>query len=222
MVKTRLLLVDDHTMFRDGLRTILEREDDMAVVGEAADVATAVRLSDELRPDVVLMDVHLGLENGVDATREIMIRRPESRVIALTMTDNEQLAMEMIQAGAQGYVLKDEPAVDLVRAVREVVAGGTVIEPRVASGVLTRYRQIAAGERGEPNRHQLTDRMLELLSFLVQGESNYQISKRLHLSEQTVKNYLSKIYQRLGVCNRTEAVIVALREGLVDRGQADF
>jgi len=214
MSRIRVLIVDDHTMFRDGLRAVLEHQDDMSLVGEVSDAESAIRLAAELRPDVILMDLHLPGRSGVEATREIRASQPSARVIALTMYHDEHMVDAMIRAGAQGYMLKEARAAELLQAIRVVAAGGVSIDPRVASWVLEHYRQLSDAPPQDA-RDALSGRDLDLLHLLAAGESNRGIAARLHLSEQTVKNLLSGLYRKLGVSSRMEAVAVALRKGVI-------
>jgi DNA-binding NarL/FixJ family response regulator len=213
-VKTRLLIVDDHAMFRDGLRAFLEHYPDLAVVGETGSAAAAVQLADELQPDVILMDVKLLDGSGIEATRQILARQPNVKVIALTMHADDHLIAGMVQAGAQGYVLKDARGADVVTAVHTVAAGGVAMDPSITSRLLRQYRRMADERAGE-TRSALSERQLEALHLLAAGATNQEIAARLSLSRQTVKNILSEIYAALGVSNRTEAVVTALNRGLV-------
>lgn len=214
----KLMIVDDHTMFREGLRAVLERQPDFVLVGEAGSAAAAVRMADELRPDVILMDLHLGQDNGVAATEAILARHPQIRVIALTIHHDDELIRSMFTAGAQGYILKDARTAELVQAVRTVAAGGAAINPQVAARLLESYRQNST----QPPRVVLTSsrmewkaRDLELLRQLQQGKSNQEIAGALGLSQQTIKNLLTGLYQKLDVGSRGEAVATAAGRGLL-------
>lgn len=216
MHKISVLIVDDHSLFRDGLRSLLERQEGLVVVGEAGDAESGILLAEELKPDVILMDLHMPGRNGVDATREIVRRRPEARVIALSMYQEPALVEDAVLAGARGYLLKDERAADLVEGIRTVASGGVAIEPHVGSRLLDEYRRLAidAG-RSRPSESMLAPRELDVLEHLAAGLANRQIAEKLFLSEQTVKNLLTSIYHKLGVQNRTEAVLQAVQRGIV-------
>ena len=214
----RLLIVDDHAMFRDGLRAVLERYNDMAVVGEASDAATAVRLAGELQPDVILMDLNLPARGGIETTREILMNWPNVKVIALTMCEEDEMISAMIQAGAHGYVLKDSRAAELVQGVRTVMAGGVAMDGATAARVLRQYRRLASGETPGPPE-EFTEREWEVLHLVTTGASNREIAAKLSLSQQTIKNILSGVYQKMGVSNRAEAAITALNRGLSYRAR---
>jgi DNA-binding NarL/FixJ family response regulator len=201
-------------MFRDGLRAFLEQHPDLVVVGETGSAVAAVQLAEELQPDVILMDVSLPDGSGIEATRQILARRPNVKVIALTMHADDHLIAGMVQAGAQGYLLKDARGADVVTAVRTVTVGGVAMDPTITSRLLRQYRRLAEEMAGE-TRPTLSERQLEALRLLAAGATNQEIAARLSLSRQTVKNILSEIYTVLGVGNRTEAVVTALSRGLI-------
>ena len=205
MDKIRVLIVDDHALFRDGLRAVLEPQEDMSLVGEASDAETAIRLAADLRPDVILMDLQLPGRSGVEATRDIRASQPSAKVIALTMYRDDSMMEATIQAGAQGYVLKEARAAELLQAIRTVAAGGAAVDPMVISRVLEQYRRLSAREEALSAGF-LTERETEILRLLAAGASNRSIAQKLYLSEQTIKNTLSVIYQKLGASNRTSAV----------------
>jgi DNA-binding NarL/FixJ family response regulator len=214
----RLLLVDDHALFRDGLRRVIEAEPDMTVAGQAACVEEAVRLAGELQPEIILMDVNLHGGSGIEATRAILAQQPGVKIIALTMYEDAAVIAATLQAGAQGYVLKDTHAEELVQAIRTVGAGGVALNPAVASMLVMDYRRLA-GQHAVKATPPLSGRELEVLQLAATGATNAGIAEKLFLSKQTVKNLLTTVYQKLGVNNRTEAVARAIHEGLIRRGE---
>lgn len=216
MQKISVLIVDDHALFREGLRALLERQDGLTVVGEAGDPHAGIRLAEELRPDVILMDLHFPGGSGIEAIREIIQRRPEARIIALSMYQDANLVENVVLAGAAGYLLKDERAAGLVDGIRAVAAGGIVLDPNIGAHLFDQYRRLAAQAGHAPAEGRLfSGRELTVLEQLASGLSNRQIANKLFLSEQTVKNLLTSIYQKLGVQNRTEAVLLAVQRGIV-------
>jgi DNA-binding NarL/FixJ family response regulator len=211
MSDIRILLAEDQTLVRDGLRTILDLEAGMAVVGEAADGDAAVQRTLETRPDVVLMDVQMPRRSGVEATALITAACPATRVIVLTTFDNDEYVFDAVKAGAMGYLLKDVPASELIDTIRRVHAGESFIQPRVASKLLLEFRRRAQA----PAEEGLTEREREVLSLLAEGASNRAIGARLYLAEGTVKNHVSNILGKLHAANRTHAVSLAREQGLL-------
>jgi DNA-binding NarL/FixJ family response regulator len=214
MEKIRILIVDDHAMFRDGLRAVLEHQEDLLLVGETGDADAAILLARQLTPDVILMDLNLPDRSGIEVTQEVCAALPHVRVIALTMYHDDDMIAAAVQAGVSGYVLKDARASDLLLAIRTVAAGGAAVDPMVASRVLEQYRRLSAREDALSAGF-LTERETVILRLLAAGASNRGIAQELFLSEQTVKNALSVIYQKLGASNRTSAVAIARRKGLI-------
>ena len=212
---TRLLLCDDHAMFRQGLRSILESEEGFRVIGEAANGREAVRYALETRPDVVLMDIQMPELDGVAATKAILGEQPDTKVIILTMYRQDRYVFEAIKAGARGYLLKDADANDLIDAIQRVAAGETLLSAEMASSILDEFRRY-----GELPRHpdhalsELTEREEDILRLLAQGRSNLEIADALGVSEKTVRNRLSEIFSKLRLNNRTQAALYALREGI--------
>lgn len=212
---TRLLICDDHAMFRQGLRSILETEDDLRIIGEAATGREAVRHALETEPDVVLMDIQMPELDGVAATKAILAENPRIRVIVLTMYRQDRYVFEAIKAGAMGYLLKDAGAGDLIAAIRRVAAGETLLNAEMAASILEEFR---ATERlpahPEHRISELTEREEEILRHLAQGASNQEIAESLDVSEKTIRNRLSEIFSKLRLNNRTQAALYALREGI--------
>jgi DNA-binding NarL/FixJ family response regulator len=211
----RILLVDDQRLMREGLRILLEMEPDLDVVGEAENGEAALNAYEELRPDVVLMDVRMPGMDGVEATWRLRESWPHARVIILTTFDDDEYIFEGLRAGALGYLLKDVSGHDLAEAVRTVVAGGALIQPSVARRVVAEFARMAPPARppdaglADP----LSEREQEILHLLAQGLSNREISLQLSLAEGTVKNYVTVILQKLGARDRTQAAIRARELG---------
>lgn len=202
--KTRVLLVDDHAIVRQGLRMVLESEDDLQVVGEADTMRGAVDAAVRTRPDVILMDVRLMEGNGIEATREIRARTTHARVIIVTSFDDDEALFAAIMAGASGYLLKRIDAAQLVRAIREVANGRSLLDPAVTERVLQRLRRDPNATKDD-KLARLTVREDEVLRLVAEGKTNAQIAKAVHLSELTVKNHVSTILGKLEVARRTEA-----------------
>lgn len=219
----RVMLVDDQQIVRQGLATILLYEEDIEVVGEAGDGQEAVSAAQALRPDVVLMDLKMPVLGGVPATRQIREALPETQVIVLSTYDTDDLVFQAIRAGANGYLLKDASSETLSAAIRGVVHGESQLDPTVARKVLGEFQRLAMEEttrRPPPSEdlaaEPLTPREQEVLELLVEGLSNRDIAGRMHLTEGTVRNYVSRIIAKLQANDRTQVVIEALRRGLVD------
>lgn len=206
----RVLIVEDQTLMRQGLRTILDLEPGLEVVGEAADGEEGIHAALDLRPDVVLMDVQMPGTNGIEAAQAIRAVWPEARIVILTTFGRDEYVYQGVRAGAVGFLLKDTPADDLIRTVRSVHAGEVFIQPEIASRML---RDLLAPQSApiEP----LTEREREVVVLLAQGRSNREIAARLVLAEGTVKNHVSNILSKLQAENRTQAANIARRYGLI-------
>ncbi|KEO82749.1 response regulator [Tumebacillus flagellatus] len=206
----RVLLCDDHTILRDGLRNLLEGEPDLDVVGEASDGHQAIEAVRELQPDVVLMDINMPGMGGLEAVEKLTAEMPDIRILILTMYNQEEYLFRTIRAGAKGYLLKDSPVSEVVEAIRKVMSGGSVLNPSLTDKLLASYR-----EPKEETAEKLSPRELEVLTALVQGLSNKLIAEQLFISETTVKLHISNIYRKLGVKSRSQAIMYAVREKLV-------
>jgi DNA-binding NarL/FixJ family response regulator len=216
MPSTTVLLADDHTLFRQGLRQICEIKGGFEVVGEAEDGHQAVRLAAELKPDVILMDINMPELDGIRAISHIVGQDGEARIIALTMHQQSHYVFDAIKAGAKGYLRKDVDAQVLVDAVRAAHRGEALVDPMIASRVLNEFRRLSRtqGEGAQAVKaEQLTDGEMEVLRLVAEGADNQAIAEQLNLSVQTVANRLRVIYQKLQVNNRTQAALYALRRG---------
>jgi len=208
----RVLIVDDHTIVRKGIRALLAEIADLEVVGEAADGQEAIVQADRLRPDVILMDLAMPRMDGIEATRQMKATCPEIRVLILPAYDEDPYVFALLRAGADGYVLKNSDPDDLVRAVKQVAAGGTVLAPDIAAKVvaqMTAGKPMGAAEQIEP----LSERELAVLRLAAQGLTNKAIAVELGLSDRTIQGHLANIYGKLAVASRTEAVTKALKLG---------
>jgi DNA-binding NarL/FixJ family response regulator len=212
----RVLIVDDHAVVREGLRTFLELQDGLEVIGEAGDGEEAVSLAESLHPDVVLMDLVMPKLDGVGAMREVRDRVPETRVIVLTSFLDDDRLLPAIEAGAAGYLLKDVEPAELARAVRAAHAGEALIAPSVAARLLSAFAERPRVAAAEPER--LTPREHEVLGLIAAGRSNKRIAFELGISEKTVKTHVGHLLAKLGVTDRTQAALLAVREGLVGPG----
>jgi two-component system, NarL family, response regulator LiaR len=213
--RIRVLLVDDHTVVRRGLRLVFELEDDLEVVGEAADGREALARVAELRPDVVVMDLLMPGMNGVEATRAIRAAHPDVEVVALTSVLEDRMVVDAVEAGASGYLLKETRPDELFEAVRAAFRGEVRLDPRAQQRLMRELRRPAAAADG---RAALTERETEVLAQLARGATNKSIAQSLGVGEATVKSHVSSVLAKLGLKSRTQAALHALREGWVTRG----
>ena len=216
MNKTRLLLVDDHAIVRLGLMTLINDRPEMEVVGEAGSAAEAVRAVERLRPHVVLMDIRMPGEGGIEATRQIMGRFPETKVVMLTSFADDELVVRAIRAGAVGYVLKQVGNDELLRAIAAAARGEAVLDPSTTARLLSRVRE-AERKADEDAFRDLSDRELDVLAEVARGKTNAEIGKVLNLSEKTVRNYLSTILEKLHRSNRIELATYAVEHHLFEK-----
>jgi two-component system response regulator DegU len=217
----RVVLADDHQLFREGLKRLLEPERDIQVVGEAENGLEVQRLVETLEPDVVVMDLGMTVVDGISATREIVRRWPHVRVVILSMYAEEGHLFQALQAGASGYVLKNAAADQVAAAVRAAASGGAVVAPALAQKVLSEFRRMAAKVGVEDTLGQLTEVELQLLRLVASGLSNKEIANRLCFAESTVKNRLSVVFQKIGVADRTQAAVFAIKHGLTPLEEAE-
>jgi DNA-binding NarL/FixJ family response regulator len=220
--QTRIVIVDAHTLFRRGVRNILDLEPDMSVVGEAGSGREAMTVVEETSPDIVLMDLSLPAPNGIETTQRLKRELPSLGIIVLAPSDDEDQLFDAIKAGAAAYVLKDIDPTDLVAIIRRVRSGEYLIndkvfsKPAVASRVLREFRELAVyGAEAQPIFAPLSPREVEILDNIAQGMTNKQVAYALGISEQTVKNHMSSILRKLSVNDRTQAVVYAMRQGWI-------
>lgn len=215
MDKIRVVLADDHALFRQGLRRLLEMEPDMEVVGEAGSGRAAREMAAATQPHIILMDLSMPDGDGLEATRAILQELPQTKVLIVTMHQEEDRVFQALRLGAHGYLLKDAESGELLRAIRAVQEGHNFLSPAAATRVVQKLRR---GEGASPTRAKLGKADLEVLALLAQGLSNQEIAERLYLSEKTVRNRLSFLFQKMHVKNRTEAALWAIKEGLAPQG----
>jgi DNA-binding NarL/FixJ family response regulator len=216
MSKIRVLLTDDHTLFRQGIRTLLAAEGDLEIVGEAANAAGAVELARQVRPNIVLMDIGMTGMSSFEATRQIRKERPETRVIFLSMYDDEDYLVECVEVGASGYVLKDSPADQVLRAIREVHNGGSFLSPRLLTRLVDGFRtQGRDGAVRQPRFGTLTKREREILKLLAEGKSVKEIATEFVLSVKTVEAHKFNLMRKLDIHNKAQLVQYAIQKKII-------
>lgn len=215
----QVLLVDDQRLMRDGMRTLLSLEPDLTVVGEAGDGQEAVATALSLQPDVILMDIRMPVMNGVEATRAIRQALPQTRVLILTTFDDDEMVMDALLEGASGYLTKDLPAEEIAAAIRKVKIGGVIMPPPIAAKVVAelarRTAPPAPRQADAPQVDDLTEREIEVLRLLGEGYSNREIAGALYITEGTAKNHVSSVIEKLGLRDRTQAALWAVRHGII-------
>ncbi len=227
MATTKIVIIDDHQLFREGVKRILDFESSFEVVAEGDDGSQAIHLVEEYQPDVTIMDINMPTTNGVEATRQLLEKFPETKVIILSIHDDENYVTHALKTGASGYLLKEMDADALVEAVKVVADGGSYLHPKVTHNLVNEYRRLAMEESGGGDHyvqtveirrplHLLTRRECEVLQLLADGKSNRGIGEALFISEKTVKNHVSNILQKMNVNDRTQAVVVAIKNGWVE------
>ncbi|MBP2241970.1 two-component system response regulator DegU [Cytobacillus eiseniae] len=224
---TKIVIIDDHQLFREGVKRILDFEKSFEVVAEGDDGSEAVSIVEQYHPDVIIMDINMPNINGVEATRQLIEKYPESKVIILSIHDDENYVSHALKTGASGYLLKEMDADALVEAVKVVADGGSYLHPKVTHNLVNEYRRLAAEEANQGQSyipqmeirrplHLLTRRECEVLQLLADGKSNRGIGEAIFISEKTVKNHVSNILQKMNVNDRTQAVVVAIKNGWVE------
>ncbi len=217
MNRIRVLLADDQSLFREGLRTLLSVQSDLEVVGEAANGAEALTLAATQHPQVALMDVHMPVLDGVTATRRLHDSQPDCRVIMLTTFDDDEYVFEGLRAGAVGYLLKDTPSQKLFEAIRAAARGESFLEPSVAAKVVAEFARLSSStpSKKTDSLDELSEREMEIVRLLARGLSNREIAEQLVITEGTVKTHVSNILSKMGVRDRTQAVLKAKENGWV-------
>lgn len=217
MSTIRIVLAEDHAVVREGTRNLLELEPDFEVVGEAATGVEAVEVAGREHPDVAILDIGMPEMNGIEATRQIKARWPDINVLVLTAYDDDEYVFAFVEAGAAGYLLKDVPAEEVIRAVRAVHAGEPVLHPAVMKKLMARFAGQPAGSSiGTSEVELLSEREREVLTLAARGLTNATIGDKLNLSPRTIQTHMRNIFAKLSVSSRTEAVVSAVRHGLVD------
>jgi DNA-binding NarL/FixJ family response regulator len=218
----RVLIADDHALFRRGLEMVLDEEDDIELVGQASDGAEATEKAAGALPDVVLMDIRMPKSSGIEACRTMKEAAPSSKIVMLTISDEEEDLFEAIKAGASGYLLKDIPLDEVAEAVRAVHGGQSLISPSMAGKLLTEFATLARRNEEEPPQQvpapKLTEREMEVLRLVARGMNNRDIASELFISENTVKNHVRNILEKLQIHSRMEAVMIAVRDKLIEFG----
>jgi two-component system, NarL family, response regulator DegU len=221
---TKIIIVDDHQLFREGVKRILDFEDTFEVVAEGDDGSDVVNLYSNNNPDVVLMDINMPGKNGVEATADLVAVYPDAKVIMLSIHDDESYVTHALKSGALGYMLKEMDADEIVEAIKVVANGGSYLHPKVTKNLVAEFRRLSEHEN-KGNFHQteirrpfhlLTKRECEVLQLLTDGQSNRSIGETLYISEKTVKNHVSSILQKMNVNDRTQAVVTAIKNGWVE------
>ncbi|MER1957448.1 MAG: response regulator transcription factor [Solibacillus sp.] len=221
---TKIIIIDDHQLFREGVKRILDFEDSFEVVAEGDDGIDVLGLYERNEPDVVLMDINMPEKNGVEATAELIEKYPDAKVMVLSIHDDESYVTHALKSGALGYMLKEMDADEIVEAIKVVSNGGSYLHPKVTKNLVAEFRRLSEHEN-KGNFHQteirrpfhlLTKRECEVLQLLTDGQSNRTIGETLFISEKTVKNHVSSILQKMNVNDRTQAVVTAIKNGWVE------
>ncbi|MGB9813343.1 MAG: response regulator [Thermovenabulum sp.] len=212
--KIRVIIADDHALVREGIAKILSLDPDIKIIGEATDGKEVIELAKKLKPDVILMDINMPNVNGIAATREIKRENPDIKIIALTIHEQVDYLLELIRYGISGYVLKDVKPDELIKTIRDVFDGKGVIPPSMTPKVFEEINRLSQKDDGVT--FDLTPREIEILRELAKGLSNKEIAEKLFISEKTVKNHLTNIFQKMGVNDRTQAVLLGIKHNIID------
>lgn len=224
----RLMIADDHTLLRQGLRNVLELEEDLVIVGEASDGEDTIKKVESLRPDVVLLDLNMPKMNGIEVARWVKKNQPDTQIVILTIHEDENYMFEVIRAGALGYLLKDVEPTMLVKAIRIVAEGQSFIYPTLTGRLvgefarLTDNSQLAQPRYYKPHPDRLTMREMDILRLLVCGMTNQEIASRLYLSEKTIKNHLTSVFRKFSVNDRTQAAIYAIKHKIIEEPKGNM
>jgi DNA-binding NarL/FixJ family response regulator len=212
----QVLVADDHDLYRRGMQVVIGLEDDIRIVGEARNGQEVAALAIDLAPDVVLMDVRMPVLSGIEACRLVKAEVPSTKILMLTMSDDEEDLFEAVRAGASGYLLKDQPAEDVAGAIRAVHAGQSMLPPSMAALLIAEFGRLSRSAPQEPAAPRLTERELQVLRCVARGAANKEIARELAISENTVKNHVRNILEKLQLHSRVEAATYAIRRNLVD------
>jgi NarL family two-component system response regulator LiaR len=215
-MKTRIMIADDHAMLREGMRNLLEKEKDFELVGEAADGEAAVQLAARIKPDIIIMDIVMPKLNGVEATKQIKQVSPATALLILTAYSDIRYIIGLLEAGACGYLLKNSPGNDVVRAIRAVRSGESVLDSEVTRKLVQRLASLSKSPDERETSGQLTSREMEILKWAARGLSNKELSDKLFISLRTVKAHMTNIFNKLGCSSRTDAIIKGLKQGYID------
>lgn len=215
MKKIKIVIADDHAVVRQGTRSLLERENDMEVVGEAGDGEEAVKIIERLKPDVAILDISMPKLNGVEVTRQIKPKQPMTAILILTAYDDDEYIFALLEAGAAGYLLKDVDSREVVEAVRAVHTGESVLHPVIARKVVSRFRPSSSDAGREKAEVELSEREMEVLKLAAKGMNNNDIADALFINVRTVQGHLSSIFNKLSVGSRTEAIFHAVKKGWI-------
>ena len=215
MKRIRVLIADDHPLIREGLRCVLELDENIEIVGEVGDGQGAINLARSLHPDIILMDLKMPGTSGVEASRVIRREMPEIKIIILTVAEDEEM-LEVIKTGASGYLLKDVEPTELLKSIYDVLEGKPAFHPVVAGRLLGEFNRLSAASKSDEGINALTAREKEVLSLIATGKTNRSIARKLFISEKTVKNHITSIFRKIKVTDRTQAAIYAIKNNMVE------